>query len=341
MRLALLAFSPSRALRASTRAASRTRALASSAYPPPVPLVHSPLFSAPVLPPGHRFPMGVFDAIHARLLRTGVVLPSQVHAPPPLDMALVTAVHCPAYVAAFCAGTLPPAAVRKLGLPWSPALVQRSLAEVSGTLLAARLALSRGLACSTAGGTHHAAFAHGAGFCALNDLAVTAAALLASGEASRVLICDLDVHQGDGTATLLASEPRAFTLSLQCAANAYPARAASTLDVELTAGTGDEAYAAALRGALPPALAAFRPDLVLYDAGVDVHGRDALGRLALTDGGLLRRDLFVLTACLGAGVPVAAVVGGGYDAGGDLEALAARHCMLHRAAAVAWARAGL
>ena len=163
---------------------------------------------------------------------------------------------------------------------------------------------------------------------------MTTASLLASGKAERVLIVDLDVHQGDGTATMLAAEPRAFTLSMHCATN-FPARkATSSLDVALPAGTGDDEFMDALAAALPATIASFKPSIVLYDAGVDPHAGDGLGRLALSDAGLRRRELFVLHAALDAGVPIAGYVGGGYAQ--DLEVLAARHCVLHEAAAQAW-----
>jgi acetoin utilization deacetylase AcuC-like enzyme len=280
--------------------------------------------------------MTVFRRIYERLLRTGVIAPSQVHVAPALDRSALTLphTHCPEYVAAFCAGTLPAEAMRRVGFPWSPVLVERTLAEVSGTLLTAELALAHGLACNTAGGTHHAHRAHGSGFCILNDLAVTTASLLARSLASRVLIVDLDVHQGDGTATMLADEPRAFTLSFHCAAN-FPARkAASSLDVPLPAGTGDEAFLDALSSVLPGVIASFKPSIILYDAGVDPHAGDGLGRLSLSDEGLWRREMMVLNMALGAGVPIAGYVGGGYA--DDVEVLAARHCLLHTAAAQAW-----
>ena len=172
------------------------------------------------------------------------------------------------------------------------------------------------------------------GFCILNDLAVTTASLLERNLAQRVMIVDLDVHQGDGTATMLAAEPRAFTLSMHCATN-FPARkASSTLDIALPAGTGDDEFLDAMAAALPAAIASFKPSIVLFDAGVDPHAADGLGRLALSDAGLRRRELFVLHAALDAGVPIAGYVGGGYAE--DLEVLAARHCILHEAAAQAW-----
>ncbi len=279
--------------------------------------------------------MPVFRTIYERLLRTGVVDPAQVRVPAALAAReTLELAHCPAYVAAFCEGALPAEAMRRIGFPWTPQLVERTLAEVSGTLLTAELALQHGLACNTAGGTHHAHRAEGSGFCILNDIAVATASLLQRGLAERVLVVDLDVHQGDGTATMLASEPRAYTLSLHCGAN-FPARKAqSSRDVALPPGTEDDAYLRVLAEELPAALDASRPSLVIFDAGVDTHAGDGLGRLALSDEGLWRREAMVLSACLGRGVPVAGLVGGGYCA--DLEVLAARHCLLHKAAAQAW-----
>ena len=306
-----------------------------AARPPPVPTVYHPLYSAPVMPPGHRFPMAVFRCIHDRLLRTGVVLPSQIHVPPQLvDMDTVKRAHCPQYVDNFCANKLDAAALRRMGLPWSEVLVERTLSEVTGTLLTAELALKHGLATNCAGGTHHAHYNYGSGFCILNDLVITTMSLLDRGLASRVLIVDADVHQGDGTASMLASEPRAFTLSVHAADN-FPARkATSSMDVALPTGTEDAAYLTALGEALDASIRTFRPDVILYDAGVDIHAGDALGKLSISDEGLWRRDMLVLTTAAAARIPVAGLVGGGYHS--DLEVLAERHCSLHRAAAAVW-----
>jgi len=300
-----------------------------------LPVVHHPLYSAPQLGPGHRFPMAVFERIHHRLLHVhGLVRPEQVHTPPclPTD-AQLAAVHTAEYLAAFSAGALDEARVRRIGFgeaTRSRTLIDRTKAEVAGTLLTARLALARGVAVNTAGGTHHAHPGFGSGFCVLNDLAFTARTLLAEGSVARLLIVDLDVHQGDGTAVCLSDEPRAFTFSVHCKDN-FPARkAASDLDLALPSGTGDEGYLRAVADVLPGLLQAQRPSLVLYDAGVDVHADDALGRLNLTDAGLARREALVLDTCLAHGVPVAGYVGGGYA--GDLDVLADRHCHLHRAA---------
>jgi acetoin utilization deacetylase AcuC-like enzyme len=197
-------------------------------------------------------------------------------------------------------------------------------------VLTARLALEYGLACNTAGGTHHAFADYGSGYCIFNDLAVTARVLQAAGVVDRVLMVDLDVHQGDGTAAIFADDPTVFTFSIHCEANFPFRKQKSDLDVGLPAGADDAAYLKAVEMYLPAVLGAFRPDLVLYDAGVDPHEADGLGKLALTEAGLFRRDQMVLKMCLGAGYPVAAVVGGGYSR--DLTALARRHCLVHRAA---------
>ena len=297
----------------------------------PSPQVHHPDYSLPRMPPGHRFPMAVFQRIYERLLSRGVVAPRQVVAPQRLDPKLLELVHCEEYVRNFMGGRLDKAALRRMGLPWSEELVPRTLAEVAGTRLTAELALQFGLACNTAGGTHHAHRAFGSGFCIFNDLAVTAMDLLEKGKVERVLVVDCDVHQGDGTAVLLEGEDRVFTLSVHCESN-FPARKQkSDLDVGLPDGTEGPAYVNAVKAALEPTLRSFRPCLVLYDAGVDVHEDDSLGRLNVSDEWLLERERAVLGACWEAEVPVAALVGGGYSH--DLDVLADRHVLLHQAAA--------
>lgn len=286
--------------------------------------------------------MAVFRRIHDRLLHHHrLVTPAQVHVPPSLpsddDLRLV---HDAEYLAAFNTGTLDDARTRRIGfgdVTRSPVLIERTKAEVAGTLLTAQLALRYGLAVNTAGGTHHAFPSFGSGFCLLNDLAVTAFHLLRHQpqRVRRVLILDLDVHQGDGTAVCCAADPaRIFTLSVHAESN-FPARKQrSSLDVGLPDGTADAEYLPTVSDVLVDVLRRFRPDIVLYDAGVDVHVDDALGRLAISDEGLMRRELMVLDTCLGQGVPVAGYVGGGYSA--DLDVLADRHICLHRAALQMW-----
>jgi acetoin utilization deacetylase AcuC-like enzyme len=291
--------------------------------------VYHPDYVAP-LPAGHRFPMGKFGRLMARLLAEGLVRPEEVTRPEPAPVAWLELAHGPAYVAAILSGTLGAAGQRQIGLPLSAALVRRSRAAVGGTGQAARLALEGGLAFNLAGGSHHAFAAHGSGFCVLNDVAVAARVLLAEGAIARALVVDLDVHQGDGTAAIFADDPRVVTFSMHCRAN-FPARKqTSDLDLALESGLEDRPYLRLLEAHLGDLLAEARPELVLYNAGVDPHRDDRLGRLALTDDGLARRDRLVLATCLGAGVPLACVVGGGYDA--DLDVLAGRHAIVHRVA---------
>jgi acetoin utilization deacetylase AcuC-like enzyme len=291
-----------------------------------VPVVHHPAYVAP-LPPSHRFPMPKFGRLFAYLGEAGLVRPDQVRKPEPAPRGWLELAHTPGYVTAVLEQRLDAEAERRLGLPVSPALALRSRCAVGGTVLAARLALEHGLACNTAGGSHHAHAAFGSGFCVFNDVAVAARTLLADGLIGKALVVDLDVHQGDGTASILEHDPRVVTLSVHCRTN-FPARKQqSDLDVALDPGTGDELYLAMLEAVLPLLLDRIRPDLVFYNAGVDPHESDRLGRLALTDHGLRAREALVLRACLDRGLPLACVVGGGYSS--DIEELVRRHAVLH------------
>lgn len=323
------------ALRASAvvRAAATATASSSSRRATRCPTVHHELFSPPgCLPAGHRFPMDVFGRIAQRLRADGRLTAAAEVRPPdaPAREELLLA-HDAEHVDKFLEGRLDDRAVRRIGLPWSEALVARTLAEVAGTMHTAELALAHGLAVSTAGGTHHAHPGFGSGFCILNDLAVTARTLLEAGRVRSVLVVDLDVHQGDGTAACLAGEDRAYVLDVFCEDNFPYRKHPATAMVPLPRGTGDGPYLANLGAALRDALAASRPDLVLFDAGVDTHAADRLGLLELTDDGLARRERLVLDTVLAHEVPIAAFVGGGYDA--SLDVLAERHCVLHEAAA--------
>ena len=292
------------------------------------PVVHHPAYVTP-LPPRHRFPMPKFARLLACLRETGLLRPAQEFVPQPATAAWLEVAHEGGYVAAVLEQRLDEAAVRRLGLPLSPGLALRGRCAVAGTVLAARLALEHGVACNTAGGSHHAFAGFGAGFCLFNDVAVAARLLLAEGLIGRALVVDLDVHQGDGTAAILAEDPRVFTLSVHCRAN-YPARKQrSDLDLALDPGVGDADYLDALAALLPPVLDRVRPDLVFYNAGVDPHVEDRLGRLALSDAGLAERERLVLSACRSRNLPLACVVGGGYA--DDLDALARRHALLHEA----------
>ncbi|XP_043190996.1 uncharacterized protein SYNPCC7002_A1628-like isoform X2 [Amphibalanus amphitrite] len=239
-------------------------------------------------------------------------------------------VHSEEYVDKFFNGHTTSQEQRVTGIPWSPGLVSRVRYETGGTVLAARAALQRGLACSTAGGTHHAFPGHGSGYCFLNDLAVAARLLGAGDNPRRVLIVDLDVHQGDGTAAIFAGDERVFTFSVHCEKNFPLRKQRSDLDVGLDMHTADVAYMAALRNHMAALLDLFRPDLVLYDAGVDPHVNDVLGKLDLSDQGLFDRDYFVMSETVRRGIPCATVIGGGYSR--DLSELARRHTIVHRAA---------
>ena len=295
----------------------------------PLSLIHHPGYTID-LPPRHPFPMAKFRVLREVLAAEPVGRRAEWITPRAAPEASLARVHAPDYLRAFLGGTLDEAAQRRSGFRWSEALVERTLLEVGGTLATVEAALASGLACNTAGGTHHAHADAASGYCLINDLAVAAAEALARGWVERILIVDLDVHQGDGTARLFRHEQRVFTFSMHGAAN-FPARKQhGDLDIALPRGTGDARYLAHLEASLPQLLAQFAPDLVLYDAGVDVHADDRLGHLAMSDTGLHARDHFVLATCREAGIPVAGVIGGGYDR--DLEALAHRHAQLHRAA---------
>ena len=217
-----------------------------------------------------------------------------------------------------------------MNLPWSKGLVRRTFLAPSGTVLTAQLALQHGIACHLAGGTHHAHYDYAAGFCILNDLAIAANVLLQQEGIERVLIFDEDVHQGDGTAALLANEPNAFTCSIHCERN-YPfEKKVSDLDVALPDGLEDWAYLEVVSETLHKALALSRPDIVLYDAGVDVFRNDPLGRLNISEQGIFQRDFQVLSELKRRDIPVATVIGGGYD--DDRVKLAKRHGIVVEAA---------
>lgn len=294
-----------------------------------LPLVYHPDYVAP-LPPGHRFPMAKFSLLYHTLVADGVAHPAQFHAPelPPHEW--LELVHAPDYIQAYCEGTLEAKAQRRIGLPWSPALAHRTCIAVGGTILTAQLALEHGLACNTAGGTHHAFPDYGSGFCIFNDMAIATRVVQQLGLAEKILIVDLDVHQGDGTAFIFQDDPSVFTFSMHCEINFPGTKQTSDLDVPLPEGMEDDAYLQTLASYLPDLLSDINPDLVFYDAGVDPHLGDRLGKLCLTDTGLYRREMQVLSTCVAAGYPVACVIGGGYAE--DMKSLVYRHSLLHRAA---------
>lgn len=242
--------------------------------------------------------------------------------PDPMPPEWLRRVHQSSYVAEVLEVRVPAEKERRIGFPVTEPVAVRSQITPGGTHLAAMLALEEGYAAHGAGGSHHALYDTGAGYCVFNDLACAARRLLDEGATERILILDLDVHQGDGTAALMADEPRVFTCSIHAARNFPVRKQNSTLDVALDDGTEDEAYLAALGSALEQAFA-WQPTLVLYQGGVDVHGDDRLGRLSLTDEGIAARDRMVAHAARAAGVSLASTPGGGY--GPDPALLGARH----------------
>jgi acetoin utilization deacetylase AcuC-like enzyme len=294
------------------------------------PIVHHPAFRAE-MPAGHRFPMDKFSRLAAVLEAKGLAGPGGFHRPELIDVETLRLVHTEDYVRGVLDQSLPADVVRRIGMPNSESVAVRARAATGGTLLTARLALEHGIACNTAGGSHHASAESGAGFCVFNDVAVAARRLLAEGAIGKVLVIDLDVHQGDGTAKIFEDDASVFTFSMHAEKN-FPARkAASDLDIDLADGTGDEAYLATLAEILPALIDRVGPDLVFFNAGVDPHADDKLGRLSLTNDGIGRREAYVLGLCLARDIPVAGVIGGGYDP--DMDRLADRHAILHRTAA--------
>ncbi|WP_017317494.1 histone deacetylase family protein [Mastigocladopsis repens] len=298
-----------------------------------LPIVYNPDYVVP-LPEGHRFPMPKFRQLYELLLADGVAQTEQFHTPSCPPQELIELVHTPDYVQAYCEGSLDAKAQRRIGLPWSPGLVKRTCMAVGGTILTAQLALKHGLACNTAGGTHHAFPSYGSGFCIFNDLAIASRVLQKSGLVQKILIVDLDVHQGDGTAFIFQEDDSVFTFSMHCEVNFPGTKQKSNLDVPLPVGMEDDAYLQTLGQYLPDLLSDVKPDLVLYDAGVDPHVGDRLGKLALTDTGIFRREMQVLSTCVAVGYPVACVIGGGYA--DDLKSLVYRHSLLHRAASTVY-----
>lgn len=295
-----------------------------------VPIVHHPAYRAE-LPARHRFPMEKFARLAEVLIEERLVPGGRFERPAPAPAGWVALAHQRAYVDRVFAAAVDDAVAREIGFPMTESVALRARAATGGTVLAARLALTHGMALNTAGGSHHARHAQGAGFCVFNDVAVAIRVLQADGEIARALVIDCDVHQGDGTADIFAGDDSVFTLSIHAARN-YPVRKiASDLDVALADGTGDGTYLSALGEALRAALPAARPDIVFYNGGVDPHADDRLGRLSLTDPGLAARDRLVMEGVRRLAIPLVGVIGGGYDS--DIDRLARRHAVLHRTAA--------
>jgi acetoin utilization deacetylase AcuC-like enzyme len=283
------------------------------------------------LPPGHPFPMSKYGLLRDLLLAEGTIAAADLLQPEPLDAADLALVHTRDYLDKLRSAGLSTAEQRRLGLPWSDALWQRSQLASAGTLLAARLALDEGLAGNLAGGTHHAFADHGEGFCVLNDVAIAIRKLQAERRIERAAIVDLDVHQGNGTAAIFEGVEQVYTFSVHGERNYPSAKMRSNLDVGLRDGAGDAEYLGALRRHLPAVLDAADADIVFYLAGVDVAAGDRYGKLALTEDGIRARDRWVIEAVRGRGLPLAIVLAGGYAA--TRERTAALHAHVFREAA--------
>ena len=273
--------------------------------------------------PGHVFPIRKFELVRDKLLAEGIIEPSEIVEPSPAPLEHVLLVHTTDYISRLCSGNLTTKEIRRLGLPWSESLVQRSFYAVGGTLAATRASLAEGYSSNLAGGTHHSFSDRGEGFCVLNDVAIAIRAMRARKLIQRAAIVDCDVHQGNGTATIFAGDDDTFTFSIH-GANNYPLfKAQSTLDVELADGISDTEYLDTLAKHLPAVFAA-DPEIVFYLAGADPYKGDKLGRLALSIDGLRERDAYVLRECYEREVPIVTVMSGGY--GKDINDTIEIHC---------------
>ena len=292
-------------------------------------IAFDPIYSHP-LPEGHRFPMAKYELIPEQLLREGLVLPAHLHAPSPCNAATVCLTHQPDYLARLQNQELSPKEQRQIGFPQSPELTLRELVITQGTIDCALHALQHGVALNVAGGTHHAFADHGEGFCLLNDAAVAANYLLRHQLAQKILIIDLDVHQGNGTAALFAQQPAVFTFSMHGRHN-YPFRKErSDLDVPLEDGCDDDTYLRLLNDHLPGVIDRFGPDCCFYNSGVDVLSTDKFGKLNVSENGCRERDRFVFQLLRKLRLPVAVAMGGGYSP--QLRHIVNAHCNTFREA---------
>ena len=295
-----------------------------------LPLVYHPNYSFS-FDPKHRFVMSKFANLFNEVKNMGLIgdnlVQPELGSPSPLEL-----VHCEDYIWDLWRNQLDDKAMRRIGLPWSEQLMTRTFTAPLGTLKTAELALEHGVACHLAGGTHHAHYDFGSGYCMVNDLAFTSTTLIQQGKVNNVLVFDLDVHQGDGTAAMLKHNPYVFTCSIHCEKNFPFRKHDSDLDIGLENHLEDAAYLHIVQETLTGLIEDLNPDLVLYDAGVDVWEQDTLGKLNISWQGLEKRDALVLKTCQSKGVPVATVIGGGYDK--DHLRLAKRHAIVVKQAAL-------
>jgi len=294
-----------------------------------IPLVFHPIYSQLDLPHKHRFPIQKYQSLYDELRAAGVGQQSFMQ-PDAIEPELLSHYFCQDYLSALLQGNLAPKAMKRIGFPWSAQLIRRTLTAVAGTVLTCEQALDKGKALNLTGGYHHAFADYGSGFCLINDLYLGALTMLRHPGIDRVLIFDCDVHQGDGTAKLAEANPNIYTVSLHAEKNFPYHKQSSDLDFALVRGTKDELYLETLEQALSLAIRCARPDAVIYDAGVDIHKDDDLGHLEISTLGVYQRDKLVFDTCAQYGLPLAAVIGGGYQR--DIQALTGVHLQLFKAA---------
>jgi len=282
-----------------------------------------PLYAHP-LPEGHRFPMLKYELIPEQLIHEGVISQANLFESEPIEEELILLSHTNDYWASLRDLTLPPREQRRIGFPLTAQLIERERRIAQGTIDGAIYAKEYGVAFNVAGGTHHSGSFWGEGFCMLNDQAIAANYLLENNLAGRILIIDLDVHQGNGTAEIFQHNDRVYTFSMHGAKNFPFRKEQSNLDVPLDDGLSDEAYIAKLNDVLPGLFALHQPDFVFYLAGVDVLATDKLGKLALSKEGCKERDRLVLQQCRDTGVPLQISMGGGYSP--QLKDIVDAHC---------------
>ncbi|GAB4016302.1 histone deacetylase family protein [Spirosoma koreense] len=283
------------------------------------------------LPEGHRFPMLKYELIQEQLLYEGTCTDANFFAPAPVDDRWVLGVHTPDYVRALKTQTVDPKMMRRIGFPLTPELVEREWIITQGTIDCTQIAFREGIAMNIAGGTHHAYPDRGEGFCLLNDVGVAAHYLLETGQASQILVIDLDVHQGNGTAVMFQHEPRVFTFSMHGRDNYPLKKEKSDLDIELPTGTEDEVYLNTLYDVLPDLIRRVQPEVLFYVSGVDILASDRLGKLSVSREGCRQRDKFVFEQAIQNHLPITVSMGGGYSP--RLTDIVEAHCNTFRTAA--------
>ena len=294
-----------------------------------IPVAYDPIYRLP-LPENHRFPMEKYELLPQQLLLEGTCEPSDFFTPTKVALENVLRIHNEEYVTRLINLNLNTREIRNIGFPLTKKLVERELIIAGGTIMGCEKALKTGIAMNIAGGTHHAFSDCGEAFCLLNDQAIAAQYLLDQKKASQILILDLDVHQGNGTAAIFESNPKVFTLSVHGAKN-YPFRKEkSDLDIALEDDTGDKKYLDKIKKIIPALIDNIKPDFIFYLSGVDVLGTDKLGRLNLTIEGCKERDTFVLKQCNDRNIPLQCSMGGGYSK--DIKVIIEAHANTYRAA---------